>query len=89
MATGLGNNIKNARIREILATRARATFSHRINFATVGYNIREKMDEWCEKNCDGLWRSESYYSLYWQFELERDATMFMLRWGSAEGNRLK
>ena len=47
------------------------------------------MKWWCEENCQGLWRSETIHALYWQFEQERDAMLFMLRWGSAEGNKLK
>ncbi len=78
-----------ASVNEILATRARATFSHRINFQTVGYETLPKMKEWCEENCEDLWRSESVHALYFQFANERDATMFMLRWGGAEGNTLK
>ena len=72
-----------------MASRARATFSHRINFQNVGYTTLPKMKEWCDENCTGLWRCESVHALYFQFEEERDATMFMLRWGSAEGNKLK
>jgi len=76
-------------LNEILATRARATFSHRINFDNIRQGNVKPMNEWCETNCLGLWRSETYHALYWQFDDERDATMFMLRWGQAEGNRLK
>jgi len=76
-------------INEILATRARATFSYRINFETVGHNTKHDMNRWCDENCAGLWRSETFHALYWQFENERDATMFMLRWGGAEGNKLR
>ena len=76
-------------MQEILATRMRAEFSYRINFESVGYDNLEKMKEWCVKNCEGLWRNEQYYAIYWQFELERDATMFMLRWSGANGNQLK
>ena len=89
MAIGLGKGLKVASVNEILATRARATFPYRINFQTLSYDAVPKMKEWCEKNCQGLWRAESYYALYFQFEEEKDATMFMLRWGSAEGNKLK
>jgi hypothetical protein len=74
---------------EILSTRSRATFSYRINFDTIGYTTLPKMEQWCEENCEGLWRSQSFHSLYFQFAEERDATMFMLRWGTAEGNKLK
>ena len=81
--------MKIASINDILATRARATFSHRINFQTVGYETLPKMTAWCEENCTGLWRNEQVHAIYFQFENDRDATMFMLRWGSAEGNKLK
>ena len=74
---------------QVLATRARASFNYRINFQTVGYLMLDKMNRWCEKNCEGLWRSQSQFALYWQFEYEKDATLFMLRWGGAEGNKLK
>ena len=47
------------------------------------------MKQWCEQNCRGIWRSETYFALYWQFTDAQDATMFALRWGTAEGNKLK
>lgn len=47
------------------------------------------MEDWCGENCKGLWRSHSTYAIYWQFEEEKDAIMFMLRWGGASGNELK
>lgn len=81
--------MKTATIGEILATRARATFSYRINFQTAGYETLPLMKQWCEENCEGLWRCESFHALYFQFENDRDATMFMLRWSGAEGNELK
>ena len=81
--------VKTASINEILATRARATFSHRVNFDTIGYESMDQMRYWCEENCQGLWRLQHVHALYFQFEEERDAMMFMLRWGTAEGNRLK
>ncbi len=89
MGIGLGKGLTIASVNEILATRARATFSHRINFDNIKLGNVKLMTDWCEKNCEGLWRSETYHALYFQFESERDATMFMLRWGQAEGNRLK
>jgi hypothetical protein len=81
--------MKTADLREILATRSRATFAHRINFDKVGYDTLPKMKEWCESNCTGLWRNEQVHAIYFQFEDDYDATMFMLRWGGAEGNQLK
>lgn len=76
-------------LREVMASRARATFSHRINFQTIGYETLPKMKQWCEDNCQGLWRNEQVHAIYFQFENDHDATMFMLRWGGAEGNKLK
>lgn len=81
--------MKTASINEILATRARATFSHRVNFDTIGYESMDQMRSWCEENCQGMWRMQHVHALYFQFEEERDAVIFMLRWGTAEGNRLK
>ena len=85
----IGKGLKVGSVNEILATRARATFSHRINFDSVQLGNVDKMKAWCETNCTGLWRAETYHALYFQFAEERDATMFMLRWGTAEGNKLK
>jgi hypothetical protein len=82
-------DVKIATLNNILATRARATFSHRVNFDNIGYETLPKMKEWCEENCLGLWRCEATHALYFQFENDREATMFMLRWGGAEGNKLK
>ena len=89
MAIGLGKKMRIASVQEILATRARATFPYRINFEKLGYTNLDPMKKWCEENCQGLWRNEQYYAIYWQFEDEKDATMFMLRWGTAEGNVVK
>lgn len=80
---------KIASMEEILATRAKASFLHRINFQTVGYHNIEPMKYWCRDNCQGLWRCETHHALYWQFELGRDAMMFMLRWGTSNGNQIK
>jgi len=81
--------MRNANIQEILVTRARTQFSHRINFDNIKLGNVALMCKWCEQNCTGLWREENYHALYFQFEESRDATMFMLRWGSADGNKLK
>lgn len=77
------------KLKQILATRARATFSHRVDFQTVGYLNVDQMKWWCEENCKGLWRCEIHHALYWQFEEEKEAMMFMLRWSSADGNQIK
>jgi len=81
--------MKISNIQEIMATRSRATFSHRISFEQISYTNIDPMRDWCSKNCDGLWRCETIHAIYWQFELEQEAMMFMLRWGSANGNKLK
>jgi hypothetical protein len=84
----IANNIP-LDIKEVLRTRARSVYMYRINFQEVGFLTLNKMRQWCEDNCKGLWRAESVYALYWQFEDEHDATMFMLKWATAEGNKLK
>lgn len=85
----LDNSIKTASVNEILATRARAVFPYRINFDSIGYQQLPVMKQWCEDNCKGIWRCEHFHALYFQFEADYDATMFMLRWGSANGNQLR
>jgi hypothetical protein len=82
-------NTKVGTLSEILSTRSRAIFPYRINFENIGLEALTKMKEWCEENCKGLWRCEQFFALYFQFENNYDATMFMLRWGTAEGNKLK
>lgn len=81
--------MKTANIQQILSTRARATFPYRINFDNIRLGNVKLMNDWCEEKCEGLWRSETYHALYFQFAEEKDATMFMLRWGNADGNKLR
>jgi hypothetical protein len=81
--------MKIATVQEVLATRARAIFPYRINFDKINYTTLPLMKQWCEDNCKSLWRCESYHALYFQFEDDYDATMFMLKWSGAEGNEIK
>jgi hypothetical protein len=76
-------------LNEILATRSRAIFPYRINFQSVGYETLPAMKQWCETDCKGIWRSEQVHTIYFQFSDDYDATMFMLKWGSASGNKLE
>ena len=76
-------------LNEILATRSRAIFPYRINFQSIGYETLPAMIKWCEINCKGIWRSEQIHAIYFQFSDDYDATMFMLKWGSASGNKLE
>ena len=85
MAIGLGHR-KDVTLREILATRAKATFPYRVNFKQVLLANYEDMKLWCEMNCKGLWHSHNVHAIYFQFEDDYDATMFMLRWSGANGN---
>lgn len=80
---------KVATLNEILATRARAIFPYRVNFESVGYETLPLMKAWCEANCKGIWRHEQVHAIYFQFSDDYDATMFMLKWGGAKGNKLK
>ena len=83
------DKIKIGSLNEILATRSRAIFPYRINFQSVGYETLPAMKQWCETNCKGIWRSEQVHTIYFQFSDDYDATMFMLKWGSASGNKLE
>jgi hypothetical protein len=81
--------MKTATIEEILATRYRVDYRYRVNFDVVGYSNKNLMNQWCEERCRGRWRSETHFALYWQFEDENDAMMFNLRWGTADGNKMR
>ena len=76
-------------LNEILATRSRAIFPYRINCQSIGYETLPAMIKWCEINCKGIWRNEQVHAIYFQFSDDYDATMFMLKWATAEGNKLK
>ena len=68
-------------INEVLRTRARAVFPYRVNFNQITVAQVEEMAVWCINNCKELWREEHYHALYFQFTDERDAMMFMLKFG--------
>jgi hypothetical protein len=80
---------KVATLGELLAMRAGAVFPDCMNFEKTNYTTLPLMKQWCEDNCKSLWRCESYHALYFQFEDDYDATMFMLKWSGAEGNEIK
>jgi len=68
-------------LNELLAIRARAVFPYRVNFNQIPIAQIEEMAVWCINNCTGLWREEHYHALYFQFENDYDAMMFMLKFG--------
>ena len=68
-------------IDQVLSTRARAVFPYRVNFNQITHAQIEEMAVWCINNCKELWREEHYHALYFQFTDERDAMMFMLKFG--------
>ena len=72
---------KVATLGELLATRVRTVYPYRVNFDSITRNQIEEMATWCINNCKELWREEHYYALYFQFTDERDAMMFMLKFG--------
>ena len=76
-------------ISEILATRTKMNYRYRINFSSIALENVEQMKQWCHENCKESWHSHTTFALYWQFDSEKDATMFMLRWGTARGNQLR
>ena len=75
---------KVATLSELLATRARAVFPYRVNFNQITVAQVEEMAVWCINNCRGLWREEHHHALYFQFENDYDAMMFMLKFGGRD-----
>jgi hypothetical protein len=75
------SNPKVGSLREILSTRTRAVFPYRVNFDRITLAQIEEMAVWCINNCEGLWREEHYHALYFQFDNDHDAVMFMLKFG--------
>jgi len=72
-------------IQEILATRAKISFPYRVNFNNITFDQINEMSEWCTKHCKEIWREEHFFALYFQFTDERDAIMFMLKFGGSRG----
>lgn len=68
-------------LNEILATREKMKFSHRINLSS-DKNYKE-MSTWCHENCKGIWRGNNWSATYFQFDDSDDALMFSLKWGSS------
>ena len=68
-------------IDQVLSTRVRAVFPYRVNFDQINVAQIEEMAVWCINNCRALWREEHYHALYFQFEDDYDAMMFMLKFG--------
>jgi len=87
--SGFTKGLKVGSVNEILATRSRATFPYRVNFQEIGYTTLPKMKQWCEDHCRGLWRCQDVHALYFQFDNDYDAMMFMLKFGGDSGNTLK
>jgi len=77
---------KVATLNNILATRAKMVYPYRVNFDGITHNQIQEMSVWCINNCKDIWREVHYHALYFQFADERDAMMFMLKFGG-RGNR--
>ena len=77
-------SLKIATLNDVLATRSKMIWSRRINFDTLTFDDINEMKTWCETHCKGLWRCEQYYALYFQFENDADAVMFMLKFGGSK-----
>lgn len=67
-------------LNEILATRVKMEFQHRVDFAKYPYEEFHRAKQWCKDNCKGIWNIESTHALYFQFDNDTDAMMFMLKW---------
>lgn len=66
----------------ILATRVKQYYPHRVDFTPYNfpYDRLKEMTTWCNINCQGKWHSHTTHALYFQFEEDRDALMFTLKW---------
>lgn len=73
-------NTKMGTLNDILATREKMNFPHRINLTHTSNH--SDMKEWCKNNCKGAWRANIGFAIYFQFEDSTDALMFSLKWGS-------
>lgn len=73
---------KTGTLDDILATRVKTVWPYRINFGPepVNYDRWSAMKQWCEDHCEGRWNVEQTHALYFQFDSERDAIKFSLRW---------
>ena len=78
----LTSNTKIATLNDVLATRVKMDFRYRFNFEEFGYDALHNAERWCAENCQGVWHIERTHALYFQFDNEQDATMFMLKWSS-------
>ena len=80
---------KIASLENIMATRMKQTWKHRVDIKKHSDLDTAAMKAWCLKNCQGTWNAETVWAHYFQFENDYDAMMFMLKWGTAPGNKLK
>jgi hypothetical protein len=73
-----------ASINDILCSRERIRFRYRINITPTSDAQYNSVVDWCQEHCTDVWRSTNYhmYATYFQFDDEKDVTMFMLRWGA-------
>ena len=77
---------KVATLEQLLATRAKVTWPFRINFNMPTRAEVHKMYAWCETNAVGKWNASTEFADYFQFQDERDAVMFMLKFGGTRGS---
>lgn len=69
------------KLEQLLATRVRINFRYRVNLSPgTDYVKLKEIDEWCRTHCKGPWQSNDKFAVYYQFEDERDATLFTLKW---------
>lgn len=77
MATGT----KVGNLANILASRVKVYYPHRVDFTPYNfpYDRITEMREWCGSNCQGRWHSHTTHALYFQFDNDRDALLFTLK----------
>lgn len=74
--------VKVGSMNEILGTRVKIKYPHRVDFNTGLTNGKiDDIKKWCDDNCKGIWNLHTAWACYIQFTDERDALLFALRWG--------
>lgn len=73
-------SLKIATLDQIMDTRVKQAWMYRVDINATPDELF-KMNAWCENNANGNWRVNTAYIDYFQFELDSDAMMFMLKFG--------
>lgn len=76
-------SMKIATLSDILNTRVKQQWMYRVDVNADKEDL-DNMSNWCNTNARGTWRVNTQYIDYFQFELDSDAMMFMLKFGGSK-----